>query len=209
MKQLKLKRTTIEVYEQVFDAYDRCRSPSQVSRELQMPLGTVQKLISNGLAHLPSIKKTIDEREANVAADAERIREKNAMMRRQAVDFISTSALKNVAEQMNNVDVVPSGTRLSNGRIEVDEKTLRTLVGTAKTAYDLSEDGQAAINAQQQNVNVDVNVGVDTRATVERVQQEHEKFEQEHGSEVTDMGPDKFRKLLREEVARRKQAKGK
>lgn len=203
-----MKRTSIEKYQQVFDVYDRCRSPAQTAKELGMNISLIMKMIGKGSKDFPAIKKVIAKREAQMLIDDERKRKKNAEMRRQAIDFVSTSALKSVAEQVANADVIPSGVRLSNGRIEIDEKTLRTLVGTAKAAYELSEDGQAAIIAAQQNVNVDVTVGVDARSTTEQVREEHEEFEQLHGAEVSAMGPDKFREILRKEIAQRKRVEG-
>lgn len=202
-----MQQTHPEKYKQIFDVYDRCRSVQQTALEVDMPFGTVQDLVYVGTKKYPAVKSVIDAREAEMLIEDERRRKKNAEMRSSAVDFIVTSALKSVAETMSKVDVIPKGTLLANGRIEIDEVSHRTLVGTAKTAYELSESGKQQVNMQQQNVNVDINVGVDNQTLNVRVQEELKEFERLHGRARRKMGRNAFKQMLRKEIAKRKRVK--
>lgn len=202
-----MQQTHPEKYKQIFDVYDRCRSVQQTALEVDMPFGTVQDLVYVGTKKYPAVKSVIDAREAEMLIEDERRRKKNAEMQRSAVDFIATSALKSVAETMNKIDVIPKGTLLANGRIEIDEVSHRTLVGTAKTAYELSESGKQQVNMQQQNVDVNINVGVDNQTLNARVQDERKEFERMHGRAQRKMGRNAFKQMLKKEIAKRKRVK--
>jgi hypothetical protein len=152
-------RVTVPIYQKMFDSYAEHRSISQAATDAGVGMETARKYIVDGSRGLPSIANRVDV----VLKKQFKIEEDQLAYERAIGAAGRRKVLKEVAEVLPTVKLVPKGKPVTdengklvthNGRpvVEVDEKTMASIVTTMRNLSSWAEAEEKAVNGVQDQV---------------------------------------------------------